>query len=267
MKKMIISTISIIIVLYLGILFLVFFNQSSFIFFPVKLSTDPVFLSQLNKNEIDFKHDEIFLHGWILNPGRSKVMFYYGGNAEEVSLNLDDFIKFTEYSTVFINYRGYGKSGGKPGQDVLFSDALFIFDQIINKAEEKYEEIVLFGRSLGSGIATYVASQRKVDKIILVTPYDSIRGIAKSHFPFLPVDLLLKHPFDSIEYSRKIDVPALILYAEFDNIIPYRNTEKLIKQLGSICKPIMIEKTDHNSIQLSDKYWNSINSFLTDQHR
>ena len=102
------------------------------------------------------------------------AIIYYGGNAEEVSQNLHDLKKFGDYSMLFVNYRGYGKSEGWPGQDVLFSDALFIFDHITNNYNIEPSNIFLMGRSLGSAVAVHVGSKRSVKGMILVTPFDQM---------------------------------------------------------------------------------------------
>ena len=262
MIKPMLSIISIIILIYIGIVFLVYLGQTKLLFFPDEIKSSRSVIEKYSGNEIIFRNNNIDLHGWFLHPDKSKIIIYYGGNAEEVSLNLDDFQIFKDYGMVLINFRGYGKSQGKPGQDELFSDALFIFDYIHRKYNHQISEIILFGRSLGSGVATYVASQRIVNKLILVSPYDSITNIAKIHFPYLPVNMILKHPFNSMEYAQSIKIPVLILSAENDNIIPFENTKNLIKNFAGKVTSVIIENTDHNSIQISNHYWSAIKSFL-----
>ena len=262
MIKPMLSIISIIILIYIGILFLVYLGQNKLLFFPGEINTSRSVIERYSGNEIIIHNKNIQLHGWFLRPDKSKIIIYYGGNAEEVSLNLDDFQIFKDYGIVLINFRGYGKSQGKPGQDELFSDALFIFDYIHRKYNHHISEIILFGRSLGSGVATYVASQRGVNKLILVSPYDSITNIAKIHFPYLPVNMILKHPFNSMEYAQNINMPVLILSAENDNIIPFENTKKLNENFTGNVTSVIIENTDHNTIQISNRYWSAIKSFL-----
>ena len=260
--KILISAIIFISSVYFGIVLLVYLFQSKLIFFPMPVSSSPSELQRLQANEITVSNGTINLHGWLLNPGQEKIILYFGGNAEEVSSNIIDFKKYSDYSVVLMNYRGYGNSEGTPGQDNLFADAIFIYDHFLRQPESTFKQIVLWGRSLGSGVAIYLASRRKVDKIILVTPYDSLIEIASRHYPFLPARLLLKHPFESIKYVKKIEATALILYAEHDKIIPYASTDRLIQQFGSNCQAINILQTDHNTIQLSGQYWQSISAFL-----
>jgi len=158
---------------YLIITTILFFAQSYFIFFPREIAGyQHSFLKQFKSNEIALDHDGISLHGWFIqnetNPD-NPLIIYYGGNAEEVSTNLYDLEKFGDYSFLFMNYRGYGKSEGRPGQDALFSDALFIFDHISKKHHIPPEKIILMGRSLGSAVAIHVADWSMLPKII--TPF------------------------------------------------------------------------------------------------
>ncbi|NOX87683.1 MAG: alpha/beta hydrolase [Calditrichaeota bacterium] len=262
MRETTISFLLIIFSLYVLICALFYIFQDKFIFFPTKLNESFSNLKEYEKDEIIIKHKNISLHGWLLNPDKSNLILYYGGNGEEVSGNLDDFKIFEDYSILLLNYRGYGKSEGSPGQKELFSDALYTYDYILNKSESKINRIIVFGRSLGTGIAIYIASRRPVDGIILVTPYDSIKNLAKRYFPFLPVKLILKHPFDSMNYVENLNVPTLVLVAENDEVIPYENTKILIDKLGINCKSVIIKNSGHNDIQLFSSYWEEINSFL-----
>lgn len=263
MKKSMLTIISILILGYVVILILVYLFQTKLLFFPGPIQSSRVVLNKYSDNEINIIHNDVKLHGWYIRPEKTKAIIYYGGNAEELSLNLDEFELFDEYGIVLINYQGYGKSEGSPGQNEIYSDALFIFDYIHKNYHKPNQEIILFGRSLGSGVATYVASQRNVNKLILVTAYDSITEIAKKHYPFLPVDLIVKHPFNSKEHVKNLKIPTLILSAEYDKIIPFNNTKNLIESFSEHVSSIIVEGTDHNTIQMSQKYWSSINSFLS----
>ncbi len=251
-----------ILLFYLSIVIIIYLAQTKMLFFPNKILSGKSVIEKYSDNEITIAHDNIILHGWHIRPEKQKTIFYYGGNAEEVSLNLEDFEVFEDHSIILINYRGYGESQGSPGQEEIYSDAIFIYDYFREKYPQTMNEVVLMGRSLGSGVATYVASQRETTRIILITPYDSILNIARKHFPYLPVSLILKHPFNSQEYAQGIEGPVLILIAENDNIIPYENTMNLIENFSCNVNSVVIKNTDHNTIQLSPEYWASISNFM-----
>lgn len=259
------KTIAIFISAYLAIVLLMYFMQSKLLFYPSGFQSSPALLNHFNDAAVTIDNGEVSLHGWVLNPDRQKLLIYYGGNAEEVSGNLVDFNEaFSDYCIVLINYRGYGNSGGSPSQQALFSDALLVLDHLQENAEVQYEEVVLIGRSLGSGVACFVAANRPVNKLILITPYDSIREVAKKHYPWLPVGFLLRHPFPSTDFVEQISVPVLILQAEYDQVVPSENTEKLIEAFGDKCRAIEIENSYHNTIQNYREYWDSIEKFMSD---
>ena len=157
-----------------------------------------------------------------------------------------------------------GLSEGRPGQDALFEDALFIYDQITRQLEIEPDNIVLAGRSLGSGVAVYVASQRPVGKLILITPFDSIRNMARKMFPFLPTGLLLKHPFDSLEYSKSVTSPMLMILAGRDELIPAENSYNLERNWRGEHRVKVIESADHNSIGRYPEFWRAMYAYLND---
>lgn len=212
--------------------------QDYLIFFPRKLHDNSIEVVENRKYEININVGDVVVHGWLLNKGESKLIIYYGGNAEEVSANIYDMKAIDGYSILLMNYRGYGLSEGKPGEKVLFSDALNIYDHAINVLDYQPENIVLFGRSLGSGVAVYVASKRDVSKIILVTPYDSIRNIARGQFTIIPIGLILKHPFDSILHAKNVSSSLLMIIGGRDRTIPNANSWNLAKNWKGECKPI-----------------------------
>jgi len=206
MKSPLVSLLFLLTSFYLIITIILFFAQSYFIFFPREIARYQYsFLKQFKSNEIALDHDGISLHGW----------FIQNETKEEVSQNLHDLDKFGDHSLLFMNYRGYGKSEGRPGQDALFSDALFIFDTISKKHHISSEKIILMGRSLGSAVAIHVAGQRQVKAILLVTPFDNLVNVAKNHYPIFPIRYLLRHPFRSDQIAPGITCPMLAIIANY----------------------------------------------------
>lgn len=206
------------------------------------------------------------LQGWYVPGPVSKkrpLVVYYGGNAEEVSGNLWDRKRIDAGAALFMNYRGYGDSEGKPSQKALCRDALFILDTVTVREDIPLNHVVLMGRSLGSGVAVYVASRRAVRGVILITPFDSLVKVARHHYPFLPVGLLLKHPFDSAALAPDITVPALIVTGSLDEIIPAPRSERLARLWGGPVARVVIEGGGHNDLQMDAAYWNAINHFLS----
>jgi len=239
-----------------------FVFQDYFIFFPRKLYDNSYEVLKYKAHEINLDVEGITLHGWLLNKDKKKLIIYYGGNAEEVSANISDMINIEGYSVLLMNYRGYGLSEGKPSEKTLFDDALYIYDRITGEFSIQPENVILFGRSLGSGVAVYVASKRKVSKLILITPYDSIRNIAQKQFPIIPVGLILRHPFNSMLYVKDISSPTLIVMGGRDRTIPNDNSMNLVNGWKGDCESVLIEEADHNDIHTYPEYWDAISKYL-----
>jgi len=242
---------------------LLYVFQDTLIFFPQP--TPQQYMDQFSAHALTLEHEGKQLQGWYVagtvSPTRPLVV-YYGGNAEEVSGNLVDLPRLQAGAYLFMNYRGYGGSQGKPSQKSLCRDALHILDTLTARENIPMDHVVLMGRSLGSGVAVFVASQRSVRGVILVTPFDSLLNVARHHYPFLPVRLLLKHPFDSAARAPAIKIPALVLMGRQDTIIPNPRSNRLVQLWGGAIETVIIENVGHNDIQLAPQYWEAINRFL-----
>ena len=187
------------------------------------------------------------------------AVLYFGGNAEDVSLNLPDLsAAFPTSSLYLMHYRGYGGSSGKPSEEALFSDALALFDEV----HKRHPEITVIGRSLGSGVAVYVASHRQlVRRLVLVTPFCSLAAVAAYHYPFLPVRWLLLDRFNSAEYAPFITAPTRILAAGRDEVVPNSSTRALRARFKpDLVSYHLIAGATHNSISDSREYWSLLAS-------
>lgn len=189
-----------------------------------------------------------------------KALIYFGGNAEDVSASLASFAgAFPDRAIYLLHYRGYGGSSGKPSEKSLHADALALFD----KVRLDHADIAVVGRSLGSGVAVRLASERPANRLVLVTPYDSIEEIAARQFAYFPVRWLLTDKFESWRYAPAIRVPTLLLQAEHDEVIPGASTERLGAAFASgVASRIVILGTGHNTISDSRQYLDSIRAVL-----
>lgn len=239
---------------YLVSCILLFVFQRSFIYYPQPAGEIG------GVAEISFAHENQSLNGWVLNKGQSRALIYYGGNAESIENNIDFFRRaMPGYTVYLIPYRGYGKNAGAPTEKKLYADALFVFDQI----KIQHDNITLMGRSLGSGIATYVAVKRSIHKLLLITPFDSVENIAKKHFPFFPVSLLVTDKYLSHNRAPDIKVPTLVLIAENDQIIPKEHTEELVTKLNpELLTKAVISEAEHNDISMYPEYLEAIVQFV-----
>lgn len=247
---------------YAGICVLVYLFQDRLLFFPVP--SDRHATGQLNRWHYAIDTSEARLSGWVVparDPQNSPLVFYFGGNAEDVSLTALEFRSDSTANSILMNYRGYGASEGTPSQTALFADAVLVYDKLVNAIQHN-GKVVAFGRSLGSGVAIHLAAQRPIDALVLVTPYDSIRNVAHRHFRWLPVSLLVRQPFDSLAPAARIGLPALFLVAEHDEIIPPVHARNLADHWGGNVHWNVIEGATHNSIGTDANYWQSIREFL-----
>jgi pimeloyl-ACP methyl ester carboxylesterase len=243
--------------------------QERLIFYPQRISDKEAEILMKRNSRVEpislKTHDNLTIRGWFLknsSSSKSPLILYFGGNAEEVSYLLDYAEKTKGWSWVLINYRGYGLSEGKPSETNLYRDAISLYDYFAKRDDIDKDRIVIMGRSLGTGVATYLAQMRKTSAVILVSPYDSLVSVGKSVFPFLPVNLILRHRFDSLSRAPFITVPLLVLVASDDNIIPVQYSRKLAEKWGAAYSLIIIKGEDHNTIHDNANYWEAIDDFL-----
>jgi pimeloyl-ACP methyl ester carboxylesterase len=200
---------------------------------------------------------------WVVPRGGSQALVYFGGNAEDVAGNIDVFSEaFPEHSLYLVNYRGYGGSSGRPSESGLFADALAVYEHV----RARHSAIAVMGRSLGSGVAVYLASQRPVARLVLVTAFDSLVNVAREHFRWLPVGLLLRDRYDSTSRARAVTAPVLVVVAGEDEIIPRVRSEALAAAFapGQAQVRVMPYVT-HNALDLAPGYLGAVRSFLEER--
>jgi uncharacterized protein len=206
--------------------------------------------------------DGVRVHAWHIKSG-APLLIYFGGNAEEVSWMIP--AASTEVpgaSWLLMDYRGYGQSEGSPSEKALVADALALYDHAAKLPGVDPKRIYVFGRSLGSGVAVALAAQRPLAGLILATPYDSLASVAKRYYWYLPVDLMLKHRFDSIAFAPDLKVPLLCLIAERDEVIPPAHAERLFDAWAGPKRELLLQAAGHNTTDAHPLFWPSIREFL-----
>ncbi|MFT5220315.1 MAG: pimeloyl-ACP methyl ester carboxylesterase [Planctomycetota bacterium] len=254
--KIALSALFIAALIYLVILAGLFLFQRSLIYFPTDI--DPAFKAE----EIVIESDNLKLRGWVINPGQAKALIYFGGNSELITANRSLFDAYWQhYSIYLVNYRGYGRSQGSPTEAGMFADALAIYDQIA----PGHQSILAYGRSLGSGVAVYLATKRKLAKLILITPYDSVAAVAAGIYPIFPVRWLLKDQFDSLARADQIEIPVLIVTAQKDRVIPV--THSVLLKAGLVGAQVsyhMIANAAHNDVVDYGEFRQILAAFVED---
>ena len=249
-------TLLLVLIFYSACCLFLYLAQRSFIYYPTTEVSNPL------AHELRINSGGESLQLWQLNPGAAQAIIYFGGNAEEVAANSADFRQLFPGHTVYlVNYRGYGGSSGSPSEAALFADALAVYDSL----QGEHRVIHTMGRSLGSGVAVYLAGSRQVGKLALVTPYDSIAEVAAGAMPWFPVRWLLQDRFDSRQRAGELDNPVLVLMAERDRVIPSIRSERLIEafKAGQVRSQV-IAGADHNNIGLAPAYRQALGNFFAD---
>ena len=230
---------------YLGICALLALFQRSFIYFPQPRTNGghPTLTLVVPDASIEVTTRQ------SEQPG---ALLYFGGNAEDVSWSAGELeAAFPDRDLYLMHYRGYGGSSGRPTEAALFADALTLFDLV--RANHKH--IVVVGRSLGSGVAVYLASKRPVSRLVLVAPFDSVLEVAARAFWFVPVRWLLRDKFESVKYAPDITAPTTIIVAEHDVEIPRRHTDALLQSFRpGVASFKIVAGVGHNTIASSPDY-------------
>ena len=243
---------------YAGICAYLYFQQRAMLYFPQ--------FTRVAASETDFSlvRDGATLRGWTVNPGQPRALLYFGGNAESVQHNRDSFARWFPHSTVYLlAYRGYGASDGKPDERALFADALALYDHV-HKAHPGMPISVL-GRSLGSAVASHVAARRAVERLALVTPFDSMTEVARAHYPWLPVRMLIKDGYASNLAVAKYRGPVLVVRAGQDQVINRTRTQALIDALPQPPQVLELPDAGHDSVQDFTAYAKTLEDFLRPQ--
>jgi pimeloyl-ACP methyl ester carboxylesterase len=241
-------TAAIIAVMYGGCCALLFAMQRSLLYFPpARLHSDsppdPAFAMPVDGATV------LVSERTARGP---RAILYFGGNGEDVSRSMPLLERaFTADALFALHYRGYTGSTGTPSEQAITADALMLFDRI----HTEHPDIVVIGRSLGSGVAIHLASLRPASRLILVTPYDSLQEIAARRFALFPVRWLLLDKYESWRYAPNITAPTLLIAAEFDQVIPGSSTRLLFSRLPKgLAQLVVVPDADHNTISETTEY-------------
>jgi len=212
--------------------------------------------------------DGLTLHGWFVPTDASdNMLVWLHGNAGNITHRLDNLKILQEYHfSIFIfDYRGYGKSEGKPSENGLYIDAESAYDFLVQTKKFSPENIVLFGRSLGGSVAVELALRRKSAGLILESSFTSMAAIARQVAPFLPTTKILKMKFNTLNKIPKINVPVLIIHGEQDELIPFSHGQKLYEAANQPKFFYPVANAGHNDLYLigGQTYFERVAHFVT----
>jgi len=254
MKKALLAIGTVVLLGYVALCGFMYFDQDRLLYFP---SGE---VDRAGYHALRLKSGAVTLKVWELHPDAGPGLVYFGGNGEDVGGNLQEFdAAFPDRAVYLVNYRGYGGSTGEPREVGLIGDAETVYDWVA----ARHSRIVAMGRSLGTGIATALASRRPAAGLVLVTPYDSVANVARGRYPWLPVRLLIKDPYDSVARIGEVKAPVLVLVAERDESILRPRSDALIAAIPTgLGHVVVIPSAHHNDIENFPAYWPSLKAFL-----
>jgi len=225
--------------------------QDKIIFHPKKLPADYHFNFDLPFKEVNLKGTEeknINIVQFTVPDSICKgVVLFFHGNRE----NLIRYIRYVpwftrnNYEIWMIDYPGFGKSTGKRTEQVLYDDAKLFYKMAIKKCAA--DSIIIYGKSIGTGIAAQLASVRVCKRLILEAPYYSMDALAKSYFFVYPVSPMTKYEFPTYKLFEYINAPITIFHGTSDGVIPYKQGKRLAK-LKTGTELITIERGKHNNL-------------------
>ncbi len=212
------------------------------------------------ETDLELMVDEIALRGWEVNPGQQRALVYYGGNGEGLDWLVEPMGSiFPDHTCYLLAYRGYGASQGTPSEPVLTSDALAVFD---HAAARHRGSVDVLGRSLGSAVAMQVAARRRVRRLVLITPFDSVAALAAEGYPRLLVRQLLRDRWDSAAVAHEVRAPVLVVRAGRDEVVSPAATDRLLAALPAEPQVLNLSRRDHNTVEDAPAFWPTIVEFL-----
>ncbi len=240
--------------------------QERILFHPKKLPDDFKYELRVPFEEINICSSTQPPVNAVLVPtqnSRKGVVLYIHGNADNLQRWIQYHSPFTDggYDFLAYDYRTFGKTKGLRNESSFYEDAINVYDYL----QERYpnDTITIVGRSLGTGIASWLATQKPCKQLILETPYSALKDVVKNWIPFLDGSIELKYNFSTVEHLPKIKVPITVFHGTKDRIIPYYNAQKLLNHLKSEDKFITVEGAGHRNYIESELYHSTIREILS----
>ncbi|MFL6720755.1 MAG: alpha/beta hydrolase [Sphingomonas sp.] len=194
------------------------------------------------------------------DPSRTLVLGF-GGNAwngQDVAEYLHEL--FPDRDVVAFHYRGYRPSAGSPSAEALIADAPLVYDAAVGRLKPK--RVIAVGFSIGTGIAAQLAAKRKLDGLILVTPFDSLKAVAQAMYPWLPIGPLFSHEIDAAGALSQAELPVAIIAAQRDEIVPAERTAALRAKVPDLVYDRTIARAGHNDIYARSEFHDAMHEAL-----
>jgi len=257
-------TLSSAIIAYLVLLIFIYFYQRHLLYHPLE--------NNYQNDKIQFSYEEIFikvddkitLKSWLINKDfrKFKTLVLFHGNAGDLSnriYKLNELNKL-DINILLISWRGFSGNKGSPTEKNLYEDAEAAI-KWLNKKKVENNQIILYGESLGSGVAVEIGKKNNFNGIILESPFTSLENSAKIYYPYLPVKFLLKDRYDSINKIDKIRTPILIMHGKKDDIVPFSMGKELFEKANNP-KYSYFTLDDVHMMEFNDQLLKNIKNFI-----
>jgi pimeloyl-ACP methyl ester carboxylesterase len=218
---------------YGAVLVLVFAFQSHLVFFPgtgrEAVLTPHSYGLRFESPQIRTADGETLDAWWVPAEDARGVVLFFHGNAGNISHRLDYLLMFhrLHYSTLIVDYRGYGRSTGTPSEKGTYRDAEAAWDHLRHARMARPQDVVLAGESLGGAVATWLAARVEPRAVILFSTFTSVPDLGSQVYWFLPVRLLSRIGYDNLENLKRIHAPVFIAHSRDDDIVPYAHGKRL----------------------------------------
>ena len=236
---------------YIAFLGILYVSQRKLIYFPPKVRPSlESFRGVYTEIQTQTK-DQLKLTHWYAKQGQPYIIVFHG-NASNIEVYAYKFRFLVDkgYSILLISYRGYGDNPGQPTESDLISDSALALEWLLKQEGISSKEVVLYGESLGSGVAVALGTQYPFKGLILDGAFSSLTKVGQSAYPFIPVQWLLKDTWDSKSRIQKVHSPTLFIHSKKDSIIPFRFGQSLFQAANEPKQHIWLEHLGHNENKL-----------------
>ncbi len=255
----------VLLLIYVVVSVLLYYLQDYFLFKPEKLPADFQFYyenQEVDEYNIETR-DGAILNGLHFKVEDSKgVVLYLKGNSKSIKGWGKFAVDFTRngYDVVMMDYRGFGKSTGRRNQKALKRDLQVVYNKLKEHVAEKH--IILYGRSLGSGLATKIASVNNPRMLVLDAPYYSLTKVTSRYMPFMPLSWLIKYPLPTYKWIKYVQCPIHIIHGTDDKLIPYKTSVKLSKIKPKLTQLYTVIGGGHKNLNNFESYHKMLSEIL-----
>jgi len=262
------SFVRIAIVIYLVLVILMVVFQSRFIYFPERRIYETPRIIGLPFEDVSFEaSDGVKLSGWFIPAEKpAGVILFCHGNAGNISHRLDSIQIFHSLglSTFIFDYRGFGQSDGKVTEKGTYLDAEAAWNYLVGKKQAAPSEIIIFGRSLGGAVASWLAKEHTPKGLIIESTFSSVQDIAADLYPYLPVKLLARFHYNAVDYIRRVKCPLMVIHSRNDDIIPFKHGRRLFEAAHEPKEFLEITGSHNEGFLTSGGFYvDGLNSFIS----